>query len=220
MAELGRWSRPATVWPARSAWLQPAMSSTGLPIRSTGMRRISRSSSSKVISKSDGSSNLMMTALAGQPIAAASFRSTSLACSLTTRMAAWSPTGVTALARRIQTPIVSLTGITANTWYRLKAEITKLTATSAKIDVSLVQLDASGNPTGTPITGSVADTSLWSGGAPADSYFTATTMWPTYKNYSAVAGSCGQHLLPGGDFRWADTVHADHEFGRQWQHHP
>ena len=89
---------------------------------------------------------------------------------------------------RVQTSIVALPTLPANTWYRLTAQITKLTATSAKIDVSLVQLDASGNPTGTPYTGSVADTSTWSGGAPATKYFTPTSMWPTYKNFNALAG--------------------------------
>ena len=63
----------------------------------------------------------------------------------------------------IQTPIVGLTGIKANTWYRFLAEITKLTATSARIDVSLVELDAGGNPTGTSITGTVSDTSTMAG---------------------------------------------------------
>ena len=92
---------------------------------------------------------------------------------------------------RIQDPIVPLTALTdtkADTWYRFRAEITKLTATSARIDVSLVELDGSGNPTGTPLTGSVADTSTWPGGTPNTTYFTADTMWPAYKNFSAVTG--------------------------------
>ena len=92
-------------------------------------------------------------------------------------------------ADRIQTPIVPLTALTANAWYRFRAEITKLTATSAKIDVSLVALDSSGNPTGTPWTGTVADTSAWPDGTPNDSYFTAATMWPAYKNFSAATGA-------------------------------
>ena len=49
-------------------------------------------------------------------------------------------------------------------------------------------LDASGNPTGTPITGSIADTSaLASGHTPAAGYFTPTAMYPSYKNYTAAA---------------------------------
>jgi hypothetical protein len=86
---------------------------------------------------------------------------------------------------RINIPIATYTGITANTYYRLRADITKLTATSARIDVSLVQLDSSGNPTGTPFTGSIADTSTMGTNTPNDAYFTATTMWPTFKNYNA-----------------------------------
>ena len=40
----------------------------------------------------------------------------------------------------------------AHFWLVQRAEITKLTATSARIDVSFVELDGSGNPTGTPVT--------------------------------------------------------------------
>ena len=82
---------------------------------------------------------------------------------------------------RIQTPITALPTLSANTWYHFEAVITKLSATSAKIDVSLVQLDASGNPTGTTYAGTVNDTSTWSAGAPATSYFAASTMWPAYR---------------------------------------
>ena len=89
---------------------------------------------------------------------------------------------------RVQTPIASLPTLSANTWYRFWAEITKLSDTSARIDVELVQLDANGNPTGTPYTGTVPDTSAWSGGAPDIGYFSATTMWPVYKNHNAITG--------------------------------
>ena len=94
---------------------------------------------------------------------------------------------------KINDVIVPLTaggtsGTQPNAWYRFTAEITKLTATSAKIDVNLVRLDASGNPTGTPITGSIANTSaLASGHTPAAGYFTATSMVPSYKNYTAAS---------------------------------
>ena len=44
-------------------------------------------------------------------------------------------------SNRVNDTIASLTGIEASTWYRFRAEITKLTATSARIDVSLVKLD-------------------------------------------------------------------------------
>ena len=53
--------------------------------------------------------------------------------------------------------------------------------------MNLVMLDASGNPTGTPFTGSIADTSaLASGHTPAAGYFTPTTMYPSYKNYTTA----------------------------------
>ncbi len=97
---------------------------------------------------------------------------------------------------RIQTPIVNLyppdpglVPIKGNTWYRFRNEITKLTATSARLDVSLVELDAQGDPTGIPYTGTVADTSLWPGGVPDTKYFTAATMYPAYKNYNGVANA-------------------------------
>jgi len=91
---------------------------------------------------------------------------------------------------KVNDVIVPLSGLTASAWYRFTAEITKLTATSAKIDVSLVLLDASGNPTGTPYTGSIADTSaLASGHTPAAGYFSPTTMVPSYKNFNSIAGA-------------------------------
>ncbi|MCC6395704.1 MAG: metallophosphoesterase, partial [Bacteroidetes bacterium] len=104
---------------------------------------------------------------------------------------------------RVQTPIVALTGIANNTWYRLRATITKLTSTSASIDVSLQRLDASGNPTGTPLTGSVPNTSTWAGGAPDNAYFTATSMWPSFKNHNTLAGAADNAYFeegPGPDF--------------------
>ena len=65
----------------------------------------------------------------------------------------------TSTGARIQEPIVNLASLTPNAWYRLTTTITKLTDSSAKIDVNLVRLDASGNPTGTAYTGTLADTS-------------------------------------------------------------
>ena len=47
-----------------------------------------------------------------------------------------------------------------NAWYRLRAKITKLTATSARIDVTLTELDGSGTPVGVVATGSIGDTDL------------------------------------------------------------
>ena len=94
---------------------------------------------------------------------------------------------------KINDVIVPLTaggtgGTQASTWYRFQAEITKLTATSASIDVTLTELDAGGNPTGTPFIGSIADTSaLAAGHTPAADYFTPTMMYPSYKNYTTAA---------------------------------
>ena len=91
-------------------------------------------------------------------------------------------------ATRIQDQIVPLSGTKSNTWYRFRAEITKLALpTEARIEVNLVELDVDGNPVGTPYSGTVENTSLWSGGVPDDRYFTAPTMWPAFKNYTAAA---------------------------------
>jgi hypothetical protein len=115
----------------------------------------------------------------------------------------------------IQTPIVGLTEIKANTWYRFMAEITKLTATSARINVSLVELDAGGNPTGTSITGTVSDTSTWPDGTPDTRYFTAATIWPAYKNSNALQGSADNAFFATVE-RFAFVVTADwHTSGHQ-----
>ena len=93
---------------------------------------------------------------------------------------------------RVQDPIVPLSALTPNTWYRFRAMITKnLTATSVKIDVTLDELDSNCNPdpTGEAYSGTVENTSLWTGGTPDNRYFTADTMWPAFKNHSALNGS-------------------------------
>ncbi len=92
-----------------------------------------------------------------------------------------------------RTSIVSLTGLSVSAWYRLQAEITKLTATSARIDVTLTALDASGNPGAVVASGSIPDTSLLPDTTdnykPKPGYFTATTMYPAYKNHNGTAGN-------------------------------
>ncbi|KPL18749.1 MAG: hypothetical protein AMJ93_13525, partial [Anaerolineae bacterium SM23_84] len=92
-----------------------------------------------------------------------------------------------------RTSIVDLPTLSANAWYRLRAEITKLTATSARIDVSLTELDGSGNPGAVVASGSIPDTDLLPDTPgeeiPNPGYFTATTIWPAYKNYQAIAGA-------------------------------
>jgi len=102
---------------------------------------------------------------------------------------------------RVQTPIVAFGDLKASTWYRFRNEITKLTSTSARLDVSLVELDAAGNPTGTPITGTVEDTSVWPGGAPDNKYFTASNIWPAFKNYTTAAAPADNaffEIVPAG----------------------
>jgi len=91
---------------------------------------------------------------------------------------------------RVQNSIVSYAGLTlASTWYRSQLEITKLGPTSARLDVNLWKLDAAGNTVDGPIaSGSIADTSTYANPVPAG-YFTATTLYPMYKNYS-IPGNC------------------------------
>ncbi len=48
--------------------------------------------------------------------------------------------------------------LAANTWYRFRVEFTKLTATSARIDVSLTELDGTGIPVSEVASGSILDT--------------------------------------------------------------
>jgi len=87
---------------------------------------------------------------------------------------------------RIQDPIVPLASLNleGDTWYRFTCGFTFTGATDAQLDVALVKLDASGDPTGTPVTGQVPSVAAWPGGAPADSYFTSATLIPAYKNYN------------------------------------
>ena len=91
-----------------------------------------------------------------------------------------------------RTSIVDLPTLSPNAWYRLRMEVTKLTATSALINVTLTELDASGNPGAVVASGSIADTSLLPGTtgneAPNLDYFTGP-IWPAYKNYSGSNGA-------------------------------
>ena len=100
--------------------------------------------------------------------------------------------GVTSADRRPH--IVDLPALKNSTWYRFRVEITKRTATSAGISVSLTELDASGNPAGSVATGSIADTSQLGDDAPNAKYFTATTRWPAFKNFGAVGGDADNTL--------------------------
>ena len=88
-----------------------------------------------------------------------------------------------------RTPALNaLSGIKASTWYRFSVEFTKLTDTSAAIVGTLTELDATGNPTGTPYVGTIADTSTFSN-PPSTALFTATQQCPSFKNYNAIVGN-------------------------------
>ncbi len=83
--------------------------------------------------------------------------------------------------------IVATTPV-VGTWYRLTATFTKLTETSCSIDVELIELDSSGNPTSTVFTGNYPDTAL-DDTPPNVEYFAglapfAPNLWPGYKNHS------------------------------------
>lgn len=106
---------------------------------------------------------------------------------------------------RVQDPIVSLTAIQPNSWYRLRATITKLTSSSARIGVLVYRLDSNGDSVGTPITGVVPNTSSWAGGAPDPAYFNAGVMWPAFKNHTGAAGP-------------ADNAYAEYITGTPVQH--
>lgn len=77
-----------------------------------------------------------------------------------------------------------------NTFYRLRAEITKLSATSAQVAASLTQLDGSGNPVAGPpvLSGVIADTSLLGADAPDAGYFTGP-IWPGYKSFTSAGAN-------------------------------
>ncbi|GJM25178.1 MAG: hypothetical protein DHS20C16_15930 [Phycisphaerae bacterium] len=73
-----------------------------------------------------------------------------------------------------------------DTFYRLRAEFTRLSATSARVDASLTELDALGIPVAGPpvLAGTIADTSLLGADAPDLAYFT-NPIWPAFKNHTA-----------------------------------
>ncbi len=91
-----------------------------------------------------------------------------------------------------RTSIVNLPALPANAWYRLQADISKLSPASARINVSLTELDASGNPGAVIVSGSLPDTSLLpntpENERPNPVYFTGP-IWPAFKNFSYAIGS-------------------------------
>ena len=87
-----------------------------------------------------------------------------------------------------RTVLNPLSGIKNSTWYRFNVEFTKLGVTNATIVGTLTELDASGNPTGTPYVGTVANTATFANPPPA-ARFTSTSQWPSFKNYNVAAGN-------------------------------
>lgn len=73
-------------------------------------------------------------------------------------------------------------------WYRLRAEFTKLTNSSAQVDVSLSGWDTNGDPVEIA-SGTIPDTSLLGIYAPHPDLFAPSVMYPTYKTYDNGAGA-------------------------------
>ncbi len=79
--------------------------------------------------------------------------------------------------------IVELPTLSADTWYRFRAEIGRLSELAASIGVSLTELDALGNPVGEVASGSIANTSLLGDNAPNEKYFTSGSIYAAFKNH-------------------------------------
>ncbi len=88
--------------------------------------------------------------------------------------------------------ILELPELEPNTWYRMRAKFTKLTANAVKIDVSFVELNDEGQPEGVVLRGTLGNTSELpdtpGNRKPNSLYFTATQVWPVYKNFSNRRG--------------------------------
>jgi hypothetical protein len=85
--------------------------------------------------------------------------------------------------------IVDLPALSADSWYRFRAVITRLTATSASIDVTLIELNASGDSVGVAAFGSIANTAALGDDEPNAKYFTAAALWPAFKNYTSAGAN-------------------------------
>jgi hypothetical protein len=93
-----------------------------------------------------------------------------------------------------RTPVIvtyDTSTMTASTFYRAAFKLTKLTDTSAQIDVSLHAINTDGS-TGDEITSeTIADTATLGSDTPDPALFMASTMWPTYRNYNnGASGPC------------------------------
>lgn len=99
----------------------------------------------------------------------------------------WSNTGGTGRDVTIVTYDRSL--IQEYSWYRLRAQFTKLTDTSAQIDVTLTALNVDGSEGSVIATGTMPDTSALADpkDLPAENLFTSIDKWPTFRSYSEKA---------------------------------
>ncbi len=79
--------------------------------------------------------------------------------------------------------------LTTGSWYRLRAEFTKLTATSVSIDAEVWLLDAAGAQVSKIADGSIPDTSALGADAPDTSFFTSD-VWPAFRNDAGNDGAC------------------------------
>ena len=104
--------------------------------------------------------------------------------------------GVTSDDRRPS--IVDLPALSGNTFYRFRAEMAKLTATTAGIEVILMELNASGDPVALVAHGSIPNTADLGTDEPNAKYFVGP-VWPAYKNYTSAGGpadnACFEHIL-------------------------
>jgi len=84
-------------------------------------------------------------------------------------------------------PLITTWSPKRSTWYRLCVNITKLTATSAQINVTVHELNSTDGTieVANVATGSIADTSALGSDAPNSKYFSADTIWPGFKNYQS-----------------------------------
>ena len=79
--------------------------------------------------------------------------------------------------------------LTTGSWYRLRAEFTKLTATSVSIDAEVWLLDTAGAQVRKIAVGSIPDTSALGPNAPDTSFFTSD-VWPAFRNDAGNDGAC------------------------------
>ena len=79
--------------------------------------------------------------------------------------------------------------LTTGSWYRLRAEFTRLTATSVSIDAEVWLLDAAGAEMRKIAVGSIADTSALGSKAPHTKFF-KNNVWPAFRNDAGNDGAC------------------------------